>query len=160
MPDGQRRGIVLAISTQVQDQLGGHGRVLPGDEAAGLLPSGLLPAGDTPDLVILPPAGGPDTPGEPGDSGRGGGPLAVLDVAPRAPRDAAAVHRHRALAGAGVPLYVVVDPAEEVCTVHSRPLPDGGYREAERVPFGNDVFLPLADRTLVLRTDGLPADPG
>ncbi|MFD0347033.1 hypothetical protein ACFQ0M_15275 [Kitasatospora aburaviensis] len=59
-----------------------------------------------------------------------------------------------------MPLYVVVDPEEAACTVHSHPEPSGAYREAERVPFGNDVFLPLAERTLVLSTDGFAPDPG
>jgi hypothetical protein len=58
-----------------------------------------------------------------------------------------------------VPLYVVIDPAAGVCTVHTAPAPGGVYREAERVPFGNDLFLVLGERTLVLQTDGFPAGP-
>ncbi|MFC5662002.1 Uma2 family endonuclease [Kitasatospora misakiensis] len=85
--------------------------------------------------------------------------VSVLEVVPRARQDTDFVRKQRYLAECGVPLYVVVDPGEAVCTVHSRPLPGTGYREAERVPFGNDLFLPLGERTLVLETGDFPVEP-
>ncbi|MEV7020694.1 Uma2 family endonuclease [Kitasatospora sp. NPDC093558] len=138
---------VLAAAVQIGSQLAGHGRVLsqvPIDFPA-------APDGLTPDLAVI--AAGA------GHNGRGrydGASVeAVLEVAaPGGGHGPAA----RAYAESGVPLYVLVDPAAAVCTVHTAPSPSGVYREAERVPFGNDLFLPLGDRTLVLQTDEFPAE--
>ncbi|MER5351312.1 hypothetical protein ABT093_13375 [Kitasatospora sp. NPDC002551] len=140
MPEVQRR-IVTAAREQLVRQPGGHGGVLADVRLEG------QPAA----LVLLAPGAVPD----PAGHYRAGDALVVLDVLP-APEP---VDRHRFHAAAGVPLYVVVDPGEGVCTVHSRPLRGAGYREAERVPFGNDLFLPLGERTLVLETGDFPTEP-
>ncbi|MFB6888838.1 hypothetical protein ACFCX4_05915 [Kitasatospora sp. NPDC056327] len=138
MPDVQRR-IVAVAREQLLRQPGGHGGVLT--EAG--------PGGRTAALVVLARGAVTDAAGRyrPGDA------VVVLEAGPEP------AGRHRAHADAGVPLYVVVDPGERVCTVHSRPLPGAGYREAERVPFGNDLFLPLEEGTLVLETGDFPAGP-
>ncbi|MFE2107165.1 hypothetical protein ACFXAF_15010 [Kitasatospora sp. NPDC059463] len=140
MPDVQRR-IVTAAREQLVRQPGGHGGVLADVRLEGRAAA----------LVLLAPGAVPD----PAGHYRAVDALVVLDVLPAPER----AERHRFHAAAGVPLYVVVDPAERVCTVHSRPLPGTGYREAERVPFGNDLFLPLGERTLVLETGGFPTEP-
>ncbi|WP_406197620.1 Uma2 family endonuclease [Kitasatospora sp. NBC_01560] len=146
--DEDRRAVVRGAAAQIGEQLAGRGRVLP--DAVIDCPAGAV--GDAPDLVVLAPGARPD--------GRGRYRVrdveAVLDVAPpgRAPEHAA---RARAYAECGIATHVVVDPAAEVCTVHTAPAPGGAYREAEHVPFGNDLFLPLAGRTLVLRTDDFSA---
>ncbi|MFJ8430007.1 hypothetical protein ACIQ9P_01765 [Kitasatospora sp. NPDC094019] len=140
MPDVQRR-IVAAAREQLLRQSGGHGGVRP------------VVDGDGPRtrLLVLAPGASSDAAGR----YRTADALAVLEVVP-VPDPAGG---HRAHADARVPLYVVVDPGEAVCTVHSRPLPGVGYREAERVPFGNDLFLPLGERTLVLETGDFPVEP-
>ncbi|MET8539048.1 Uma2 family endonuclease [Kitasatospora sp. NPDC004799] len=152
--DELRRAVVLGAAGQLGEQPAGHGRVLsgvavdfpaaPGGPAAR---GGEEPEVLAPDLAVLAR-----------DAVRGGrgrfaaaAVEAVLEVARPGLAEAA-----RAYARGGVPLYVVVDPAAAVCTVHTAPSPEGVYREAERVPFGNDLFLPLGGRTAVLRTDEFP----
>ncbi|MFE7528428.1 Uma2 family endonuclease [Kitasatospora sp. NPDC057542] len=163
--DELRWAVVLGAAGQLGEQPAGHGRVLsgvaidfpaaPGGSGRDRADPGTVLA---PDLAVLAR-----------DAVRGGrgrfgaaGVEAVLEVA--RPGLAAAA---RAYARSGVPLYLVVDPAAAVCTVHTAPSPEGVYREAERVPFGNDLFLPLGGRTVVLRTDEFPTpsptpgtDPG
>ncbi|MFD4654406.1 Uma2 family endonuclease [Kitasatospora sp. NPDC058444] len=151
--DELRWAVVLGAAGQLGEQPAGHGRVLsgvavdfpaaPGGPARGAGESVVL----APDLAVLAR-----------DAVRGGrgrfaaaGVEAVLEVARPGLAEAA-----RAYARSGVPLYVVVDPVSAVCTVHTAPSPEGVYREAERVPFGNDLFLPLGGRTVVLRTDDFP----
>ncbi|MER8105046.1 Uma2 family endonuclease [Kitasatospora sp. NPDC094016] len=149
-PDELRRVVVLDAAAQIEDQLGGHGRALAG----AVVDAGIgAPAGVPdliPDLVVTAPGAEPDGRGR----YAGGDVEAVLEVARPHLAEAAPAY-----ARSGIPLYVVVDPAAAACTVHTAPSADGGYREAERVPFGNDLFLPLAGRTLVLRTDEFPAGP-
>ncbi|WP_233289012.1 hypothetical protein [Kitasatospora sp. MBT63] len=53
----------------------------------------------------------------------------------------------------------MIDPREGVCTVHSAPQRSGVYRETGRVPFGEDLTVPLEGRAVVIRTDGFPRDP-
>lgn len=146
-----RRDVVLGAAAQIEQQLAGRGRVLP--DAVVDLPPPLH--GHAVDLAVVAPGAGRNARGrfEWTDL------RAVIEVVPPSGRDDDHAAKVRTYAGCGIPLYVVVDPAEAVCTVHSTPQPTGGYREAERVPFGNDVFLPLADLTVVLSTDGFPADP-
>ncbi|MER7584676.1 Uma2 family endonuclease [Kitasatospora sp. NPDC097691] len=171
--DELRWEVVLSAAGQFAEQPAGHGRVLSGvavdfptapggpdvigptptPDAAGPTPTPDT-AGPTPDAAVLAPdlvvlARGAVR----GERGRFGaaGVEAVLEVARPDLAEAG-----RAYASSGVPLYVVVDPAAAVCTVHTAPSPEGVYREAERVPFGNDLFLSLGGRTVVLRTDPFP----
>ncbi|MFF1798000.1 Uma2 family endonuclease, partial [Kitasatospora sp. NPDC058263] len=110
--------------------------------------------GYAPDVALVAPGARPGTGGRYGWRDL----EAVLEAVPRGQQDEDFVRKHRFYAECGIPLYVLVDPAEAVCTVYSAPQPAGTYREAERVPFGNDLFLPLAGRTLVLRTDDFPVE--
>ncbi|MFF7988700.1 Uma2 family endonuclease [Kitasatospora xanthocidica] len=156
--DELRWEVVLSAAGQLGEQPAGHGRVLSGvavdfpAEPGGPAPGPTVPTPDltvlAPDLTVLAPAA------LRGEYGRFGAAAveAVLEVARPGLAEAG-----RAYARGGVPLYVVVDPAAAVCTVHTAPAPAAGvYREAERVPFGNDLFLPLGGRTVVLRTDVFP----
>ncbi|MEU1288249.1 Uma2 family endonuclease [Kitasatospora sp. NPDC005856] len=159
--DELRWAVVLGAAGQLGEQPAGHGRVLSG--VAVDFPS--VPGGTGPGPEPQPGQGpgtgtvlAPDLAVLARDAVRGGrgrfaaaGVEAVLEVARPGLAEAA-----RAYARSGVPLYVVVDPAAAVCTVHTAPSPEGVYREAERVPFGNDLFLPLGGRTVVLRTDDFP----
>ncbi|MFD5467152.1 Uma2 family endonuclease [Kitasatospora sp. NPDC127059] len=145
--DELRWGVVFAAAVQLRDELGRRGRVL--SQVMIDFPAAHGPL--APDLAVL----------APGAVHRPRGRYAAADVeavleVSHPGRDHAWA---RACAESGVPLYVVVDPAAGACTVHTAPSPGGVYREAERVPFGNDLFLPLGGRTVVLRTDGFPT-PG
>jgi hypothetical protein len=144
--DELRWEVVLSAAGQLGEQTAGHGRVLSGV----VLDLPAAPDDLAPDLVVLRPGA------VRGEHGRFGA-AAVEAVLELARPGLGAVGR--AYAESGVPLYVVVDPAAAVCTVHTAPSPEGVYREAERVPFGNDLFLPLGGRTVVLRTDPFPT-PG
>ncbi|MFF1902191.1 Uma2 family endonuclease [Kitasatospora sp. NPDC058218] len=142
--------IARAVAAQAGEQSAGHGTVLA--EAVVDFPSARY--GYAPDVALVAPGA------RPGARGRFGWRdlEAVLEAVPRSQQDDDFVRKHRFFAECGIPLYVLVDPAVAVCTVYSAPQPAGTYREAERVPFGNDVFLPLAERTLVLRTDDFPVE--
>ncbi|MER7753970.1 Uma2 family endonuclease [Kitasatospora sp. NPDC097643] len=142
--DELRWEVVLSSSVQLREQLAGRGRVLSGVPVD--LPG--APEGRAPDLVVLAPDAGRDA----GGRYRAADVEVVLEVA----RPGRGHVWARVCAEGGVPLYVLVDPAVRVCTVHTAPSPGGAYREAERVPFGNDLFLPAGGRTLVLRTDEFP----
>ncbi len=146
--DAGRREVVRRAAPQIEAQLAGHGEVLA--DVVVDLPPGL--PGYAPDLAVVAPGAGPH--------GRGRYEWhdleAVLDVVSGPDQDGDFGTRLRLLAACGVPLYVVVDPVDALCTVHSDPQRTGAYREAERVPFGNDLYLPLADRTLVIETGAFP----
>ncbi|MEV4612901.1 Uma2 family endonuclease [Kitasatospora sp. NPDC049258] len=82
-----------------------------------------------------------------------------MEVVPPSNQDNDFVKKLRLYAECGIPVYVVVDPAEGVCTVHTAPQRSGAYRETERIPFGEDLTVPLEGRTVAIRTDDLPRDP-
>ncbi|MGC0318281.1 hypothetical protein QBC98_006798 [Kitasatospora acidiphila] len=56
----------------------------------------------------------------------------------------------------GIPIYVVIDPASAVCTVHSSPRSSGAFADREEVPFGADLVLHLEGREMVIETTGFP----
>ncbi|MEV6207764.1 Uma2 family endonuclease [Kitasatospora sp. NPDC051914] len=145
-----RRAIVLDTVRQVEDQLAGHGVAVT--DAALDLP--VAAPGRAPDLVVVPAGTRPDARGRWAWHDL----EAVLEVVPAAGPRGGSVERLRRYAGHGVPVYVVVDPAEGVCTVHSDPQPAGAYHLAERVPFGEDVNVQLKGRTLVVATGAFPRD--
>lgn len=150
VPQDELRWVtVFAAAVQIEAQLAGHGRVL----SQVLIDFRAAPGGLAPDLAVIAPGAARNRRGR----YDGTSVEAVLAVAaPGGGHGPAA----RAYAESGLPLYVVVDPAAGDCTVHTAPAPGGVYREAERVPFGNDLFLPLGERTLVLQTDAFaPAPP-
>ncbi|MEU1226307.1 hypothetical protein [Streptomyces sp. NPDC005828] len=59
-----------------------------------------------------------------------------------------------------IPLYVIIDPSENVCTVHSKPARTGNYTEQDTIAFGEDLVLPLEGREVVVKTDGFPRSEG
>ncbi|WP_031069072.1 Uma2 family endonuclease [Streptomyces sp. NRRL WC-3742] len=143
--DERRWEFVLAAAVRIRDELGGHGRVL----SQVLIDLPAVPGPIAPDLVVIAPGAAHNARGR----YTAADVQAVLELARPGQAEAG-----RAYAYSGVPLYVVVDPVAAACTVHTAPSPEGVYREAERVPYGNDLFLPLGERTLVLETDGFPRE--
>ncbi|MDH6628915.1 Uma2 family endonuclease [Streptomyces sp. LBL] len=62
-----------------------------------------------------------------------------------------------AYAEAEVPVYLVVDPYQGRCLVHTHPK-DGDYATETKVPFGDDVDLTGTVVDLVLKTAEFPRD--
>ncbi|MFJ9908719.1 Uma2 family endonuclease [Streptomyces sp. NPDC101152] len=60
-------------------------------------------------------------------------------------------------AEAGVPLYVIADPYQGTCLVHTDPR-QGDYAEPTKVDFGTDLDLTGTVVDLVLKTDEFPRD--
>ncbi|GJF28763.1 hypothetical protein KNE206_14630 [Kitasatospora sp. NE20-6] len=148
---GSRRQLLGGTEPQITAQLGGQGEVLR--DPAVDLPG--APSGYVPDLAVTAPGAAPG-----GDGRWAAADLeAVLDVLPRPAPGPDLAGLLRLYAASGVPVYVAVDPAAAACTVHTEPQRPGAYRLAEKVPFGEDLHLQLAGRTLVIDTAGLPADP-
>ncbi|WP_051830342.1 MULTISPECIES: Uma2 family endonuclease [Streptomyces] len=150
-PQGENQWeVILSASPQIKKQLAGHGRIL--SDVMIDFPSTLF--GYAPDLAVIAPGA------EHNSRGRyeWHDVEAVLEVVSPSSQDKDYVTKVRVYAECGIPIYVVIDPAEAACTVHTAPSRRGAYREAERVPFGNDLFLPLGDRTLVLETDEFPTE--
>ncbi|MFD7454991.1 Uma2 family endonuclease [Kitasatospora sp. NPDC059827] len=145
--DELRWEVVFGAAVQIRGELGGRGRVL--SRVLIDFPAAHGPL--APDLVVLA--------ADAGHNARGRYAAAAAEVVLEVAHPGRDHAWARACAESGVPLYVVVDPAAAACTVHTAPSPGGVYREAERVPFGNDLFLPLGGRTVVLRTDEFPT-PG
>ncbi|MFI6155568.1 Uma2 family endonuclease [Kitasatospora sp. NPDC051170] len=141
--DERRWEFVLAAAVRIRDGLGGHGRVL----SQVLIDLPAAPGPVAPDLVVIAPGAVHNARGR----YTAADVRAVLELSGPGQAEAGRVYAH-----SGVPLYVVVDPVGAACTVHTAPSPEGVYHEAERVPFGNDLFLPLGERTLVLETEDFP----
>lgn len=145
--DELRWEVVFGAAVQIGRELGGRGRVL----SRVLLDFPAAHGPLAPDLAVV--AGGA------AHNARGRYAAADVEAVLEVTHPGRDHTWARACAESGVPLYVVVDPAAAACTVHTAPAPGGVYREAERVPFGNDLFLSLGGRTVVLRTDEFPT-PG
>lgn len=62
-----------------------------------------------------------------------------------------------AYAEAGVPLYLIADPYQGRCFVHTEPK-DGDYGDRTVVNFGDDIDLTGTVVDLVLKTDAFPRD--
>ncbi|WP_035805412.1 Uma2 family endonuclease [Kitasatospora mediocidica] len=83
---------------------------------------------------------------------------AVLEIVSKSNQDNDFVKKLRLYAECGIPVYVVIDPAGAVCTVHSAPQSTGSYRKTGAVPFGEDLVVPLDGREIVIRTGQFPRD--
>ncbi|MER8182513.1 Uma2 family endonuclease [Kitasatospora sp. NPDC094015] len=144
--------VIFKAARQIEDQLAGRGDFI--SDVMVDFPSALH--GYAPDLAIIAP--GAEL------NGRGRYEWhdleAVLEVASPSSQDNDFVKKLRLYAECGIPVYAVIDPREGMCTVHSAPQRSGVYREIERVPFGQDLTVPLEGRTVVITTDGFPRDPG
>ncbi|MFJ3718972.1 Uma2 family endonuclease [Streptomyces sp. NPDC090057] len=65
--------------------------------------------------------------------------------------------KRTAYATAEVPVYVIADPYQGRCLVHTDPK-DGDYAEPVKVDFGTDIDLTGTVVDLVLKTDAFPRD--
>ncbi|MER6035388.1 MULTISPECIES: Uma2 family endonuclease [unclassified Streptomyces] len=65
--------------------------------------------------------------------------------------------KRTAYATAEVPVYVIADPYQGRCLVHTDPK-DGDYAEPAKVDFGTDIDLTGTVVDLVLKTDAFPRD--
>ncbi|MFJ5710137.1 Uma2 family endonuclease [Streptomyces sp. NPDC093105] len=85
---------------------------------------------------------------------------AVLEVISKSTRDNDFEKKFRMYAECAIPLYVIIDPSDRTCTIHSRPTKTGTYTEQETIAFGEDLVLPLEGREIVVETDGFPRAEG
>ncbi|MGF1426215.1 Uma2 family endonuclease [Kitasatospora sp. LaBMicrA B282] len=150
-PQGEKQWkVIFRAARQIEDQLAGHGEFL--SDVPVDFPSSLY--GYAPDLAIV-------TPGAEHNS-RGRYEWhdldAVLEVVSPSSGDNDFVKKVKVYAECAIPLYVVIDPATALCTVHSAPQSTGAYDSIEQVPFGEDLVLPLDGRTITINTDGFPRD--
>lgn len=151
-PQGESQWkVILKAAPQIEAQLAGRGDIL--SDVMVDFPSSLY--GYAPDLAIVAPGA------EHNNRGRyeWHDLEAVLEVVSKSNQDNDFVKKLKLYAECAVPIYVVVDPSEGVCTVHRGPQRTGTYEDAEQVPFGAELRLPLEGRTIVIRTDGFPTDP-
>lgn len=65
--------------------------------------------------------------------------------------------KRTAYATAEVPVYLIADPYQGRCHIHTDPK-DGDYAVSTRVDFGTDVDLTGTVVDLVLKTDDFPRD--
>ncbi|GAA2225422.1 MULTISPECIES: Uma2 family endonuclease [Kitasatospora] len=144
--------VIYKAARQIEDQLAGRGDFL--SDVMVDFPSSLY--GYAPDLAVVSPNAELNSRGryEWHDL------EAVLEVVSRSNQDNDFVKKFRLYAECGIPVYVVIDPSEAVCTVHTGPQRSGTYADQQKVPFGEDLHVPLEGRTLVIRTDEFPKDPG
>ncbi|MER5208583.1 Uma2 family endonuclease [Streptomyces sp. NPDC002825] len=144
--------VILKAAPQIEQQLADHGEIL--SDVMIDFPSSLY--GYAPDLAIV--AAGSQL------NSRGRFEWhtleAVLEVVSKSTRDNGFEKKFRMYAECGIPLYVIIDPSENVCTIHSKPARTGVYTERETIPFGEDLVLPLEGREIVVKTDGFPRSEG
>ncbi|MCX4749666.1 Uma2 family endonuclease [Kitasatospora sp. NBC_01287] len=142
--------VIFKAARQIEDQLAERGDYI--SDVMVDFPTSLY--GYAPDLAIV----GPDAE----LNGRGRYEWhdleAVLEVGSKSTQDNDFVKKMALYAECAIPLYVVIDPATALCTVHSDPQATGSYARSEPVPFGEDLVLPLEGRTIVIDTTGFPRD--
>ncbi|MFF9015063.1 Uma2 family endonuclease [Streptomyces sp. NPDC014870] len=150
-PQGESQSdILLEAAPQIKKQLAGHGKLL--SDVMIDFPSHLY--GYAPDLAVV----------APGSERNARGRFewhsleAVLEVVSKSTRDNDFTKKLRMYAECGIPLYVIIDPSDSTCTIHSRPTRTGTYGEQEQIAFGEDLVLPLQGREIVVTTDGFPRD--
>ncbi|MEU6484792.1 Uma2 family endonuclease [Streptomyces sp. NPDC046887] len=150
-PQGESQSDVLVeVAPQVKQQLAGQGRILM--DVMIDFPSSLY--GYAPDLAVVAPGS------EHNSRGRYEWHHldVVLEVVSKSTRDNDFTKKFRMYAECGIPVYVIVDPSDGMCTVHSHPTRTGTYAEAREVPFGEDLVLPVTAREITVRTDGFPRE--
>ncbi|MFF3318021.1 Uma2 family endonuclease [Streptomyces sp. NPDC003035] len=150
-PQGESQWkVILKAAPQIEQQLAGHGDIL--SDVMIDFPSSLY--GYAPDLAIV----------APGSERNGRGRFewhsleAVLEVASKSTQDNDFTKKFRMYAECAIPLYVIIDPSDNTCTIHSRPTRTGTYAEQEQIAFGEDLVLHLSGREIVVKTDGFPRD--
>jgi Uma2 family endonuclease len=142
----QQSDVVIDAAPQIDRQLAGDGEIL--SQVAIDFPSALY--GYAPDLTIVAPAA---------ERNRRGrfewhSLEVVLEVASRSTRDDDFEKKFRMYAKCAIPLYVIIDPSDNTCTV--KPSRTGTYAEQETIAFGEDLVVPLDGREIVVKTDGFP----
>ncbi|MGO4630758.1 Uma2 family endonuclease [Streptomyces sp. 2RAF24] len=148
-PQGESQSdVLIEAAPQIKKQLAGQGKVL--SDVMIDFPSTLF--GYAPDLAVVAPGS---------ERNRRGrfewhSLEAVLEIISLSTRDNDFEKKLRMYAECAIPLYVIIDPSENVCIVHSSPARTGTYTEQQRVPFGEDLVLPLDGREIVVKTDGFP----
>ncbi|MGW7076400.1 Uma2 family endonuclease [Streptomyces sp. NPDC054866] len=140
--------VVLAAAPQIRQQLASHGRAL--SDVMIDFPSSQY--GYAPDLAIVAPGA------ERNSRGRfeWHSLEAVIEVVSRSSRDNDFAKKFHLYAECGIPLYVVIDPEDGVCAVHRGPTRTGSYEDEVKLPFGQDLVLPLQGRDITIATDGFP----
>ncbi|MFH8620506.1 Uma2 family endonuclease [Streptomyces vietnamensis] len=152
-PQGESQSdVLIEAAPQIKKQLAGHGKVL--SDVMIDFPSSLY--GYAPDLAIVAPGS------ERNKRGRfeWHSLEAVLEIVSLSTRDNDFEKKFRMYAECAIPLYVIIDPSENVCTIHSKPARTGVYAEQESIPFGEDLVLPLEGREITVKTDGFPRSEG
>ncbi|MEU8762016.1 Uma2 family endonuclease [Streptomyces sp. NPDC048659] len=148
-PRGEHQSdVLIEAAPQIKRQLAGQGKVL--SDVMIDFPPSLF--GYAPDLAIVAPGA------ERNKRGRfeWHSLEAVLEIISLSTRDNDFEKKLRMYAECAIPLYVIIDPSENVCTVHSSPSRTGTYTERYEVPFGEDLVLPLEGREIVVKTGGFP----
>ncbi|MBA2950390.1 Uma2 family endonuclease [Streptomyces himalayensis] len=149
-PHGEDRWkVVLAAAPQIEGQLAEHGDIL--SDVAIDFPSSEY--GYAPDLAIVAPGS------EHNSRGRyeWHSLEAVLEVVSKGSRDVDFAKKFHMYAECGIPVYVIIDPSQGMCTVRRRPTRIGTYEDEAEVPFGQDLVLPLTDgRQITINTGGFP----
>ncbi|MEV8015054.1 Uma2 family endonuclease [Streptomyces sp. NPDC086554] len=140
--------VVFAAAPQIKQRLAGQGTVLsrvmidfPSDQY-----------GYAPDLAIVAPGA------ERNSRGRfeWHSLEAVIEVVSKSSRDDDFAKKVHLYAECGIPVYVVIDPEDVVCTIHRGPTRTGSYEDATEIPFGQDLVLPLQGRDITIATDSFP----
>ncbi|MGB8940514.1 MAG: Uma2 family endonuclease [Streptomyces sp.] len=146
--DEYRWHVILAAAPQIEEQLAAHGGIL--SDVMIDFPSSQY--GYAPDLAIVAPGA------ERNSRGRfeWHSLEAVIEIVSRSSRDNDFAKKFRLCAECGIPLYVVIDPEDGVCTVHRGPTRTGNYEDEAKIPFGQDLVLPLQGRDFTITTDGFP----
>ncbi|MFC8272425.1 Uma2 family endonuclease [Streptomyces sp. NPDC057271] len=148
-PQGESQWkVILRAAPQIEQQLAGHGDIL--SDVMIDFPSSLY--GYAPDLAIVAPGS------ERNMRGRfeWHSLEAVLEVVSKSTQDNDFTRKFRMYAECAIPLYVIIDPSDATCTIHSRPTRTGTYDQQVQIPFGEDLVLPLEGREIVVTTDGFP----
>ncbi|RSS50958.1 Uma2 family endonuclease [Streptomyces sp. WAC01280] len=144
----EQSDVVIDAAPQIDQQLADRGKIL--SQVAIDFPSHLY--GYAPDLAIV----------APGSERNSRGCFewhsleAILEIVSLSTRDNDFDKKFRIYAECAIPLYVIIDPSDNTCTVHSRPTRRGTYDEQEQIAFGEDLILPLEGREIVVKTDGFP----
>ncbi|WP_367042061.1 Uma2 family endonuclease [Streptomyces sp. Je 1-332] len=140
--------VVLSAAPQIAQQLASHGTAL--SDVMVDFPSSQY--GYAPDLAIVAPGS------ERNSRGRfeWHSLEAVIEVVSRSSRDNDFAKKFHLYAECGIPVYVVIDLEDGVCTVHRGPTRTGSYEEETKVPFGQDLTLPLQGRDITITTGGFP----
>ncbi|MFF8836640.1 Uma2 family endonuclease [Streptomyces sp. NPDC015130] len=148
-PQGESRSDILIESApEIKKQLAGHGKLL----ADAMIDSPSHLYGYASDLAIVAPGS------ERNSRGRfeWHSLEAVIEVVSKSTRDNDFTKKFRMYAECAIPVYVIIDPSDHTCTIHSRPTRRGTYDEQEQIAFGEDLAPPLEGREIIVKTDGFP----